>query len=450
MVKSLINFRQVLERLEDKGLLIRIDENVSIKYEIAALTKKLENKYAILFEKIEESKEFKIATGIYGDRMRLSTALKIPEKELLNCVINGIEHPIKPKVIGDAEDFLRVFQTEGNIDLSRVPIPRFYLKDKGPYITAGIVIAKDPETGIRNASYHRMTPISNREVVVRVVERDLWTYLRKAEEKNENLEAAVIIGVDPATALAAAISVPIDVDELEIASGIYRTPLELVAGSSVDTEYPLAEIVLEGEFLANKRASEGPFVDISGTYDAVRQQPVFRIKKILVKEKPILHAILPAGFEHRTLMGLPREIHILRITKMVGVVKDVALVNWGCGWLECVISIRKRHEDEPINVGLAAITAHPSLKKVIIVDDDINIRDCNEVYWAVITRAHPKRDIIIIPRAKGSTLDQSGTPRAKIIIDATKKEPKELFERATIPITDRVKEILKRMGIDSQ
>ncbi len=444
----LIEFRKVLDILRSNNLLIKISEEISVEYEISAVVSRLEKRAAVLFDKIKDFQDFKVVAGVYADRKRIALALGIPEKLLLSKIIGGLEKRLKPVIIGDAEDFLNIFQTKSSIDVKKIPIPKFYPKDKGPYITAGIVVAKDPETGIRNLSYHRMTPISKDEFVVRVVERDLWTYIRKAEKAEENLEAAVIIGVDPGTAIAAATTVSIDVDELEVASGIYGKPIELLRGSSIDVEYPLAEIVMEGEFIAGERSLEGPFVDISGTYDKIREQPVFKVKKILTRDKPILHAILPAGLEHRTLMGMPREVNILRITKSIAIVKDVALVNWGCGWLECVIAIEKRHEDEPINVGLAAITAHPSIKKVVIVDDDIDIRNCEEVYWAVITRAHPKRDVLVVPRAKGSTLDQSGVPRAKIIIDATKKEPKELFERAEIPISENVKRILERLKVD--
>ena len=436
------SLRETIDRLEKEKLLLRINHVLSPRYEIPLVIREFENKFALLFENIEGYSNFRIVAGIYGDRYRLSTALGLRENELLQKINEAIRNPEPLKVIAHSFDHT----IKEGIDINILPIPTFYEKDKGPYITAGIVIAKDPETSVRNASYHRMTPIGRDLLVVRVVKRDLWHYLQKAQEMGKDLEAAVVIGVDPATAIAGAASVPIDVDELEVASALLEKPLEITKGVTVNIEYPAsAEIVLEGRFLVDSMEEEGPFVDITGTYDIIRKQPVFQISAILLRRNPIFHTILPAGIEHKTLMGIPREARIYDSVRGVTIVRDVHLATWGCGWLECIISIEKRHEDEPIDAGLAAFAAHPSLKKVIIVDPDINIRSCEDVYWAVITRAHPIRDYIIIPRGKGSSLDHSGTPRARLIVDATIKGEKTLFKRANIPGSIKAEKIISRI-----
>lgn len=441
MVKDLREAINVLERI---GLVMRIKNKLSVIHEIPFIASKLEHKKVLLFENIEGYNIFKIAFGVYGDRKRLAIALGLKkETEIYTKLLDAISNPLKPtKKVGDFD----VNIIGDKVDLGKLPIPKFYERDKGPYITAGIVVAKDIETGARNLSYHRMTPISRNKLVMRVVERDLWSFIKKAREIGKNLPAAVIIGVDPATALAAATTLPLYSDELEVANSLLGGELRVTSGLEIDIEYPLnIEIVLEGEILINKLEEEGPFTDITGTYDIIRKQPVFNVHAIRMKKDPIFQAILPAGTEHKTLMGLPREAKIYGLVRETTILNDVYLADWGSGWLECILAIKKRHPDEPINAGIAAITAHPSVKKVIVVDDDIDIRNCKDVYWAVINRANPAKDYLIIPRAKGSTLDHSGLPRSKIIIDATIKGDEKLFRKATIPISEKVVNVLKEL-----
>jgi len=438
------SLREAIEVLERVGLVLRIKNELSTMYEIPFIVSKLEREKVLLFENIEGYKDFKITFGVYGDRKRLALTLELKsETEIYTKLLDAMNNPSKPtKKTGD----FSVNLVGDEVDLRKLPIPKFYEKDKGPYITAGIVIAKDIETGVRNLSYHRMTPINKNKLVMRVVERDLWSFIKKAREIGRNLPAAIVIGVDPATALAAATTLPLYSDELEVANSLLGGELKVTGGLKINIEYPSnAEIVLEGEIQVNELEEEGPFTDITGTYDIIRKQPVFIVHAIRMKKNPIFQSILPAGIEHKTLMGLPREAKIYGLVKEVTVLNDVYLADWGSGWLECVLSIKKRHPDEPINAGMAAITAHPSVKKVIVVDDDINIRSCRDVYWAVINRANPAKDYLIIPRAKGSTLDHSGLPRSKIIIDATIKGDEKLFRRAVIPISEKAMKTLKKL-----
>jgi len=423
---------------------LEIRDKVDLEFEVSAIVKEFENKYAILFRKVKN--DIDLISGIYGDRKRLAVTLGLSEQDFLKRYLTAIDNPSPTKVINNAPVHeVKYFGDE--VDLSILPIPKIYEHDAGPYLTASIVIAKDPLTGVPNASYHRMLPISRNKLAVRVVKRDLWHYLRNAEKKNGKLEAAVVLGVDPAVALAASTTVETHVNELEIASSILGEPLELTKGLTIDVEYPAhAEIVLEGYFDTRERHDEGPFVDITGTYDIVRKEPVFTVTAVAMRRKPIFHMILSAGYEHRTLMGFPREAKIFKYVGSVSPVKDVHLSSAGCGWLEAIISIEKRHADEPIDAALAAFAAHPSMKRVIIVDPDINIRDYEEVHWAVLTRANPVDDMIIIPRSKGSSLDKSGEPRSKIIIDATiKGDKRDLFIRGRIPVNEKVRGIIDRL-----
>ncbi|MGQ4892125.1 MAG: UbiD family decarboxylase [Candidatus Njordarchaeia archaeon] len=439
-----MDLRSAINNLSEKNMLINVSEELSTEYEVAYVTKAFEGEKAVLFNSIKNS-SFKIVSGVYGDRKRLAIALGLSEKEFFKRYLESIDAPSPTETVTRGpvhENFIN----GDKVDLSILPIPRIHECDGGPYLTASIVIAKDPETGIPNASYHRMMPIAKNKLTLRIVKRDLWHYLRTASELGQKLEVAVVIGVDPATAIAASTTVETYINELEIASSILNEPLKLVKGKKVNIEYPAnAEIVLEGYIDPEELHDEGPFIDITGTCDIVRKEPVLTVESISFRNNPIFQFILPAGSEHKTLMGFPKEAKIYKQVSSVTPIVDVHMSRAGSGWFEAIISINKRHEDEPIDAGLAAFAAHASMKKVIIVDPDIDIHNYEEVHWAVLTRANPVRDYVIIPRSKGSSLDKSGEPKSKVIIDATIKGEKKHFEKGKIPGSERAKEVIEKI-----
>ena len=311
-----------------------------------------------------------------------------------------------------------------DVDLSKIPILKHYPKDKGKYITAGVVIAKDPENGQTNASIHRMLVNSNDELGIRIVPRQLYTYYKKAEELNKPLEIAIAIGLNPSTLLASTTSIPITENELEVANTFKEGNLTLVKCETVDIEVPECEILLEGKILPNERKTEGPFVDLTDTYDKIREEPIIKLTRMHYKDNPYYHAILPAGNEHKLLQGLPQEPRIYNSVKnTLPTVQNVVLTEGGCCWLHAIVSIRKQTEGDAKNVLMAALSAHPSLKHCVIVDEDINIFDAVDVEYAIATRVKGDDDIIIIPKARGSSLDpvaQIDGTTTKIGVDATK------------------------------
>ncbi|MEE1117154.1 UbiD family decarboxylase, partial [Methanosphaera sp.] len=314
-------------------------------------------------------------------------------------------------------------------------------KDKGKYITAGIVIAKDPDTGLTNASIHRMLVHSDDELGIRIVPRHLYTYYKRAEELNQELEVAIAIGLSPSTLLASTTSISISENELEVANTFKDGDLTLVKCETVDIEAPECEILLEGKILPNKRKSEGPFVDLTDTYDKIRDEPVISLTRMHYKDNPYYHAILPAGNEHKLLQGLPQEPRIYNSVKnTLPTVQNVVLTEGGCCWLHAVVSIKKQTEGDAKNVMMAALSAHPSLKHCVIVDEDINIFDPVDVEYAVATRVKGDDDIFIIPKARGSSLDPvaeiDGTT-TKVGVDATKSFHNiDDYERVSFTLDD--------------
>lgn len=368
----------------------------------------------IIFENINGKR---LISNIYSKREYLLNIYGLKtSKDLFELLINAQRSPLPLEY---SKDFLfRKISSLGDI-----PVIKYFPTDGGPYITSSIIVAQ--RNGIVNASYHRMMVIDDKRLAVRLVPRHLYRMWKDAVDHGEELRVAVLIGSTPDVAISASISVEFGKNELEIASYLHkkRTGSPLVAYNLRNIPVPVeTEYLIIGRLTENL-VEEGPFVDITRTPDIVRKQPEFVVDEIFSSENPIYHAILPGGYEHRLLMGLPREVSIYEhVSKVVPTVTDVKLTHGGCSWLHAVISIRKQHDGDGKNAILAAFTGHPSLKHVVVVDDDVDIHNPEEVEWAIATRFQADRDLIIIKHARGSTLDPSSKDglMTKMGLDATK------------------------------
>lgn len=421
---------------EIKDEIIEINEEVSTEYEITSILKK-HPKDTLVFTNVKGS-DMNIISGICNTREKIANSINTTVDKITENIINATGNPTK---ISDIKSFDEIYSNNEDADLSKLPILKHYPKDKGKYITAGIVIAKDPDTGLTNASIHRMLVHSDNELGIRIVPRQLYTYYKRAEELGKPLEVAIAIGLNPSTLLASTTSIPITENELEVANTFQNGNLTLVKCESVDIEAPECEILLEGKILPDIRKSEGPFVDLTDTYDKIRDEPVIELTRMHYKDSPYYHAILPAGNEHKLLQGLPQEPRIYNSVKnTLPTVQNVVLTEGGCCWLHAVVSIKKQTEGDAKNVMMAALSAHPSLKHCVIVDEDINIFDPVDVEYAISTRVKGDDDIFILPKARGSSLDPvaeiDGTT-TKIGVDATKSfHNLDDYERVSFTLKD--------------
>jgi UbiD family decarboxylase len=278
----------------------------------------------------------------------------------------------------------------------------------------------------------------------------LFKIWKIAKNAGKDLDVSISIGVHPTVLLAASSPVPFGVNEFEVANTLMNGELRLIKCEDVNAYAPAdAELVLEGRISATKEVIEGPFVDITGTYDIERKQPVVEILSVMHREKYLYQALLPSGAEHRLLMGLPREALIWEaVSKVVPKVHAVNLSVGGSGWLHAIISIEKQLDGDGKNALLAAFAAHPSLKHAVVVDADIDVFNASDVEWAIATRFQASEDLIIIKNARGSTLDSSADQKTgsttKMGLDATipLTKPREKFERAKIPISNNFKTYL--------
>ncbi|MFP4117148.1 MAG: UbiD family decarboxylase [Candidatus Aenigmatarchaeota archaeon] len=411
-----------------------ISGKVSPDYELPALISKDESK-PIVFENVEGYPDCKVVSNIVSSRELLAKALKTDKEGIIRRISSSLDNQMKSE---EAEPKFRKVAEKPDIR-KEIPVPIFYKKKKRRYFASAMVVAKDPETGVHNVSFHRLMLQEKNKLVMRLVKRHLHSIYQKTDGP---LEIAIIMGVDPAVEVAAATSFSPEMDELELANAYMEGDLEVskVNGIKVPSN---SEVVMFARILEEK-AEEGPFVDLSDTWDKTRQQPKVVVDELWKRENPYVRVLLPGKGEHKNLMGVPQEPRIYKIVEnTVPTVKNVVLTQGGCSWLHGVVQIGKRNEGDPKNAGMAALAAHPSMKKVTIVDEDVDPADPEQVEWATATRMQPHKDIIFIERAKGSSLDPSqdyeNRLMTKWIVDATvpfEEKEKEEFKRAELPGKD--------------
>ena len=413
-------------KIEDDNV-IEITEELSSEFEVAKELRKYPKDTVIV--RNVKGFDIPVISGICNTREKIAKSINCEVSEITEKIIEAMEKPIKVDKFTDFSEY-----DTSEVDLDKIPILTHYKRDGGAYITAGVVFARDPETGIQNASIHRMMVLDNKRLVIRIVPRNLYTYFQRAQKLGEDLEIAIAIGMDPAILLASTTSIPIDYDEMDVANAFKGGELELIKCG--DLNVPQADIILEGKISVTETVPEGPFVDLTDTYDIIRDQPIINLETMHIKKDAVYHAIIPAGFEHKLLQGLPQEPRIFKAVKnAVPTVENVVLTEGGCCWLHAVVSIRKQTEGDGKNAIMAALSAHPSLKHCVVVDTDVNVFDAEDVEYAISTRVKGDRDIMIVPNVRGSSLDpvaESDGTTTKIGVDATKSlRTLEKFERVS-------------------
>jgi UbiD family decarboxylase len=417
----IMNLKEFVEILDSKGLLIKIDKPMDVKYEIPTVMKKLDGK-PLLFTNVK-GYDFPVVANVCSTRELVALGLEVGTNEIINKLATAIESPTEPAVIPAAE------YTEFSGTLDDLPILTYYPFDGGPYIASAIVIASDSELGM-NASYHRMMKIGSDKLVLRILQRHFNEFLSRGTK-----EFAICIGNSIAILVGAAVSAELGKSEMAIANALNTTNLVELHGHKV----PEAEIVIIAE-MTGEQHSEGPFLDLTETPDIVREQRVAKVKKIYARPNPMFHGLLPGGLEHKILMGMPREPTIYREVSKVCDVKDVLVTPGGCSWLHGAVSIRKKAPDDGKKAIDAAFSGHKSMKHVFIVDDDIDIHDPYQIEWALATRFQGDSDLVIMEKQKGSSLDPSSNletrETTKIGFDLTipsDRDP-EHFQRPKLPM----------------
>lgn len=430
------DLRSWLEHQRSTGRLVRHHIADNLHYEVATVLSRENGNRAIEFTYRDQV----LVGNTFGSRTELAESLGLHGAQALHERYRmAIAHPQKPEAVDpQGAPVLSVRQPE--VDLNRLPIPKHHEKDSGPYITAAIAIARDPETGVHNWSIHRLQVSGPNRLGALILPRHLSVMVRKAETHGQDLPIALVIGLAPGLLLASQAITPYGVDEADIAGGLLGVPVRLVQSPKYGIMVPAdAEFLLEGRVLAQVREPEGPFGEFPRTYGPRSAKPVVAVDALYHQSSPIYQTILPAGREHVLLGAIPREVAIANaISQVSSNIQDVVLTFAGGCRYHAVISMQPHYPGESKNVVMAAFAGVNEVKRVVVVDPDINIEEPEDVEWALATRVQPDRDLVVVSGALGSALDPSASSNgvtSKWGIDATipLSDDRERYERIALP-----------------
>ena len=449
MPKDLRSFIADLERVAPQEF-ARVAREVSPDLELTGVLRKLQeaNRYpATMFEKVQGT-AMPVISNVMASRKLLAVAFGCTESQLMHEYAKREEAQTAPLVVSSAEAPVHEVVDKGDdVDIYKLPNIVHCGGDGGTFISSGVIIAKDPDTGVNNAGMYRMQiKAKNKTGIGPGVYSHFMHIYRKKEKLGEPLEIAVVIGHHPLFYMAGQYRGPLDTDELWVAGGLLGEPLRVVQAHTVDLMVPAdAEIVIEGRVLPHIREPEGPFGEYTWYLGPAMNSPVVEITAITYRKDAIYQDLFSSHPEHNLTGLLGREATMFkRVKQAVPTTKALTLPFSGTCRHTCYVSVKKDFDGLGKNVALAAMAADPFMKLVVVVDDDIDVYNEAEVMWAVATRMQADRDIFIVPDAYVCELDPSaydiadrakrGYVNAKWAIDATKPVGIEFQERADVPV----------------
>ena len=425
------DLRDFLKQADEKGVVRHVTEEVKREYEMSTLMMDLdkEHRYPIVcFDKVENS-EFPVVTNILGCRERFAEGLGVAADKVSETYAARIRSRIEEVKVVENAPFNAHTITGDDIDLYKLPIPTHFPIDAGPYVTSGLCVAKDPESGAETLGFHRMQLKGKDKLGISLHSRQrLWEYFRRSEERGESLKAAIVIGVHPNISLGSMALVPYDQGKYGAIAGLFGEPLEVAPCLHSDLMVPAyAEIVLEGEILADVREKEGPFAEFTNYACYRSTENVFKVTAIRYRENAFYHDITPGmSSEHVTVVAVQREGDVLNaLHQTLPNIKAVHAPFSACGLFHCYISMKKIAEGQPQQAIYAAFAVDHNIKMVVVVDEDVDVYNEEEVLWALATRLQADKGVTILPQhlGMGVTLDPSTdelSRTSKMGIDATK------------------------------
>jgi 2,5-furandicarboxylate decarboxylase 1 len=430
------SLRDWLDHLEARDRLKVLKPGIGLRFELAAIAKRLDGRRATLFPK-PDGHPIPVVSGLISDRGWMAEAMGVEPAELLARFEDAALNPLPWQEVTSAP-VQEVVHRE--IDLAKLlPLPTHNEHDSGPYVTAGILIARNPRTGQQNVSIHRCQLSGPNRLGVLLLPRHAHMFFEMAEQQGAPLDAAIVVGVDPLTLLASQAIAPMDVDELTIAGALQGRPLPVVKCLGSELRVPAeAEIVIEGRFLPRVREPEGPFGEFPQYYGERGDRHVMEVDVVTHRKDAIFHTVGGGGLEHLLLGAIPREATLLaHLKRTFPNVLDVHLSPGGIMRYHLFVQIKKRQEGEAKNIMMGAFAGSFDVKHVVVVDDDVDIHNPTEVEWAVATRFQADRDLLVVPESQGSKLDPSTRDGvgAKMGMDATKplSAGEMVFKRIRVP-----------------
>ena len=429
------DLREFLAALGDD--LIRVSEPFDPRFEMAAFLHQVQGSgRAVLFETVSGYPNARVAGNVLASRRLMARALDTTEDQLAQTYLSRKEKSLAPTLAaGDAPVQEVVHERPAEL-LPLLPILTHHERDAAPYITSGLVLANDPETGRRAMGIHRMMVHGGNQLGILLANPPLTVYHGKAEARGEPLEVAIALGVDPATLLASVVKAgATGPDKFDIAGALRGAPLELARGLTVALEVPArAEAVIEGRVLPGVRRPEGPFGENTGYY-FTNESPVVEVTAVTHRRNPLYPGLCPWTADVDNLLSLAAGTELLgQLQGQVYGVTDVEIVGGTCGF-SAVVSVEGCRPTEVRRLILLALALDRRLKTITVVDDDVDIRNPREVSWALATRFQPDRDAVVLDGVEGYVIDPSAQGRAtgsKIGFDAT-RAPGPQFDKASFP-----------------
>jgi 2,5-furandicarboxylate decarboxylase 1 len=441
--------RDWLDHLAKQGRLAVLPPDIALKFDLAAYAKRLDGQRATLFPQ-PGGHAIPVVSGLVSDRGWMAEAMGVEPDEMLARFQEAALEPLpcRETTLAPVQE---VVHREVDL-LKQLPLPTHNEHDGGPYISAGLMITRNPRTGKQNVTIHRCQVNGPDRLGVLLLPRHTHAFVQMAEEAGQPLDAAIVVGIDPLTLLASQAIVPMDQDELEIAGALQRRPLPVVKCLNSEIRVPAeAEIVIEGRFLPNVRELEGPFGEFPQYYGPRAKRHVMEVTAVTHRKDAIFHTIVGGGLEHLLLGAIPKEATLLaHLRRNFPNVLDVHLSPGGVMRYHLFVKIKKRQDGEAKNIMMGAFAGSFDLKQVVVVDDDVDIHNPTEVEWAMATRFQADRDLLIVGESQNSKLDPSTRDGvgAKMGIDATKplSAPEMTFKRIRVPGEEKidVAEVLKR------
>jgi UbiD family decarboxylase len=446
--KDLRSFLEEYEQAHPKDF-CRIQKEVDPRYETAAILTKLEQarKLPILrYEKIKGS-SFPVVTNIHSTKKKIAASIGADPKRFRQTYLAAMENPIPPSLVTEGPVLAQTIRQD-DFDWNDFPLMTYHEGDAAPYLTAGMVLAEDPQTGRTNASFNRlMYQGRNRAGIFMTVGKHLHEMYSRMEDQDQPLPITICLGNHPAWALGALHIGPYGDDELAIIGGLLGRPVPMIRGDLPGTIFPAdAEIVFEAVIEPHIREEEGPFCEFSGYATGQGLRPVVTVTSVHLREEAIFQDICGGQHrEHLVMATIPMEANFYRTIQ--GAVPTLVDVHVPAPF-SLIISIKKRFPGQAQSAMLAAFSSDIYLKHAIVVDDDVDITNLQEVIWAVATRVQADTDILVIPGVRGSSLDPSCGEEEGVVtkmgIDATAKPSLSAFpKRNKVP-----REVLDRLRLE--
>ena len=461
------DIRDFIVALESKSKLRRISREVDHTTELACVARWMfqalpeDKRFGLFFESIAGF-EIPVMTGILGaSRETYAIALETEPDNINDKWVQAFLNPVKP-VLVDTAPCQEVVMTGEEVDLSKIPIPVWTPgKDVAPYISSTSV-SKDADTGIQNAAVYRAMVQDKKHLAVNLAKGRHGTLCYESyARKGKPAPFAWIIGAEPAVHLGAVANVPYGVDELAIAGGLKGEAVEVVKAKTVDLMVPAhAEFIIEGEFRPGEFAPEGPFGEFAGYMGPVGQKPVATITAVTHRKDPIYYGYISQipPSESTMMQSLSNAGLILKnLRHDLGhtTVRDAHIdLTYGGLLAHGIISMKPMYPGHAKQVG-RLIADISTLKRVTIVDEDIDIRDPMHVDWAMNARYNAAQDTIIIENVMTSAIAdptvriRDGKPElsSKLVIDATEKEDAGEISLPTRALMMKALDLWREIGL---